>query len=86
MEINMTLTDDEVTILLHDILDIDKWVAGAVRGKINACKARAAKAYRDLLIAEGSDLIPASDDAAARALFNRPDYKNRAARDQEQES
>lgn len=81
----LTLTDDEVAILENDLLDIHAWIAGAIAGKINSCKKRAAIAYREKLKAEGAEMVPANDDVAVKQLFSRPDYKNRTARESEQQ-
>lgn len=81
----LTLTDEEVKILENDLLSIGEWIAGAIEGKINNCKKRAAIAYREKLKAEGAEMVPANDDVAVAHLFARPDYKNRATRDAEQQ-
>lgn len=75
------LTDDEVKILEYDLIDIHDWIAGAIAGKLNNCKKRAAIQYRELLKQENADMLPANDDVAVAQLFARSDYKNRAARD-----
>lgn len=79
----LELSDEEVQILHNDLLNIGEWVKGMVAGKINSCKKRAAIAYREQLKAEGAAMVPANDDAAVSALFARPDYKNRAAKEAE---
>lgn len=79
----LELTDDEVKILEHDLLNIYDWIAGAIAGKINNCKKRAAIEYRELLKQEGATLLPANDDVAVASLFARPDYKNRIQRETE---
>lgn len=79
----LELTDEEVKILENDLLDIHNWISGAIAGKINNCKKRAAIAYRELLKKEGAEMVPANDDVAVAQMFARPDYKNRAARDAE---
>lgn len=77
----LTLTDEEVKILENDLTNIHEWIAGAVSGKINNCKKRAAIAYRELLKKEGAEMVPANDDVAIRQYFARSDYKNRVQRD-----
>lgn len=75
------LTDDEVAILSNDLLDIKDWIDKAIEGKINNCKKRAAIAYREQLKSEGAEMVPVDDTVAVKALFARPDYKNRVAKD-----
>lgn len=77
----LTLTDLEAQILENDLLDIHAWIVGAIAGKINNCKKRAAIAYREKLKAEGAEMVPANDDVAVKAFFASPDYKNRTQRD-----
>ena len=77
----LELTDDEVKILENDLLDIHAWIAGAIAGKLNNCKKRAAIAYREKLQVEGAEMVPANDDVAVAQMFARPDYKNRTQRD-----
>ncbi len=81
MKFQLEFTDDEVAILNHDLLDIKAWIHGAIAGKINNCKKRAAIQYREILKSEGAEMIPASDDLASKLLFSRKDYKNRQQRD-----
>jgi hypothetical protein len=79
----LELTDEEVKILENDLLSIYEWIAGAIAGKINNCKKRAAIAYREKLKAEGAEMVPANDDVAVAQLFAREDYKNRKQREAE---
>ena len=83
MKFQLELTDDEVKILKHDLLDIKEWINGAILGKINNCKKRAANEYRQNLKAEGALLVPASDDVAVKEYFARSNYKNREERENE---
>lgn len=83
-EYKRIFTDEEEAILKHDLLDIAVWMDGAALGKINNCKKRAAIQYRELLKAEGAEMVPVNDDTAAAQLFSRIDYKNRATRDAEE--
>ena len=76
-----TITDAEQAILEHDLLDVSDWINKAIEGKINNCKARAAKEYRAKLTENGAESLPASDDAAVEAYFASEDYQNRAERE-----
>ena len=77
----LTLTDEEVKILEHDLLNIQEWIAGAIAGKLNNCKKRAAISYRETLKKEGAEMVPANDSVAVQQYFLRADYKNRKQRD-----
>ena len=83
-KIEINLTDDEIKILEHDLLDLDEWVKNAVKGKIENCKKRAAIVYREILKTEGASMVPANDDVAAKQLFLRSDYENRKKRDEKE--
>lgn len=80
------LSDDEVKLLSHDLLDITTWIDGMIQGKINACLKRAAQAYREMLRNDGALTAPLSDLDCALAYFNQMDYKNRANREQAQKN
>lgn len=79
-----TLTDLEVKILEHDLLDIRDWINKAIEGKINNCAKRAAREYQTLLIKEGAQTVPVNERVAFQDFIRRPDYKNRAQRDQDE--
>ena len=82
-----TLTALEESILMHDLLDANVWVIGALDGKINNIKKRMIEEARKVLYADESvTQIPASDDGIIEMYVARPDYKNRAARDAESAS
>jgi hypothetical protein len=79
-----TLTSLEESVLMHDILDADAWVVGALDGKINNVKKRMLEEARRVLYADESvTQIPASDDEIITMYVARSDYKNRAERDAE---
>ena len=80
----LELTDEEVKILENDLLDIKEWINGAIAGKINNCMKRAARQYEELAKAENLETMPVKELDKAKALFAKPGYKNRAARDLEQ--
>lgn len=77
----ITISDEEQKILENDLVDIGQWVTGAIVGKINQCRKRAASAYRELLKKEGAEMVPANDTVAVNQYFNRLDYKNRKQRE-----
>lgn len=75
------ITNEEQKILLHDLLDINQWIDGMILGKINNCKKRMARAYREVLKQEGATMVPVSDDVAVKEYSLRKDYLNREARE-----
>ncbi len=79
---NRTLTDEEVKFLEYDLINVRDWIDKAIDGKINNCMKRAASEYRMVASKENIATIPAMEKVAANALIARPDYKNRAQRDQ----
>ena len=82
-----TLSALEESVLMHDLLDANEWVVGALDGKINNCKKRMLEQARQVLYADESvTQIPATDDRIIEMYVARPDYKNRAARDAERAS
>ena len=79
-----TLTTLEQSVLMHDLLDVDKWVVAALDGKINNCKMRMVEEARRVFFADETvTQIPASDDKIIEMYVARSDYKNRVARDAE---
>jgi hypothetical protein len=82
--ITVTITDAEQVALDNDLLDVDDWIQQAVTGKINNCKKRMAQEATQVLKADASVTnMPADDDGLISALAARPDYKNRAEREEE---
>ena len=79
-----TLTALEESILMHELLDANAWVVGALDGKINNVKKRMLEEARQVLYADESvTQIPASDDEIIAMYVARDDYENRAERDAE---
>lgn len=81
LEYKFTFTDLQEKILKHDLLDIKEWADAMILGKVNNGAKRAAIQYKEILIKEGGISIPVKEVDAASALFDRPDYKDRADRD-----
>ena len=85
----ITLTDLEQKILSNDLYNdtdnagIDKWIEGAIRGKINACWNRMQRQWTDTLINDDSftDSIPSNQADFVALVTARSDYKNRKARE-----
>jgi len=78
-----TITDDEQKILENDLLDVVDWINKAIEGKINNCTKRAAKQYEEMAKVEKLPTVPTTEIAKAKALFARPNYKNRFFREQD---
>jgi hypothetical protein len=79
-----TLSALEESVLMHDLLDANAWVVGALNGKINKVKKRMLEQARQVLYADESvTQIPASDDEIIAMYVARDDYKNRAEREAE---
>ena len=80
-----TLSALEESVLMHDLLDANEWVVGALDGKINNCKKRMLQEWLPKLYADESvSSIPASEDELVAMIIARDDYKDRAARDAEE--
>ena len=77
-----TLTITEETLLKNDLLDIQKWVDGAIDGKVNNCKKRMLAEWNPKLKADPDvETIPANDDDLIAMIVARDDYKTRLERD-----
>lgn len=82
MDIRITISDLDQTILHNDLLDIQDWVQGAVDGKINNCKKRMVAEWQSKLFADSSVRnIPADIPGLINLIVARDDYKNRAQRE-----
>lgn len=86
----ITLTDTEVACLAHDLYDeggdmqaaIEKWVDGAIRGKINQCKKRLMVEGQPKLLADASvTTMPATEADLIATITARSDYKTRAQKE-----
>lgn len=84
LTITVNITDADERALLNDLTDIDDWVQKAVIGKINSCKKRIVRAGVTTLVNDPAvTTIPATDDEIVATIVARPDYKNRAQREAE---
>ena len=83
----ITLSTVDEAVLKHDLLDIQEWVEGALFGKINNCKKRMCREWREILYADESvTQIPNDDDELVALIIARDDYKNREEREAEMEA
>jgi len=82
----MEISDADKKCLKNDLLDIEKWIANAIIGKISKCKKRLIQEwYHKLMKDPKVDTIPAYEDDFIDLVTSRPDYKNRAEREKENE-
>ena len=85
--IQVTIEDFDEEVLKHDLLDPQDWLQQAVIGKIHNVKQRALKEAQQALFNDPEvTSIPASAEGCLQLYFSRPYYKNRAARDAEQQA
>lgn len=77
----IVISEEDEKFLLNDLADIGLWLSLACIGKISNCMKRAAKQYEEIAKKEGIATMPVQDRDKALALFARPDYKNRVARE-----
>jgi hypothetical protein len=85
LTITVNISDSDETILKNSLLDIEDWVQKAVVGKINKCKKRFVAEAQQVLTADPSvETMPANADGIIAAVAARPDYKDRVARDAEE--
>jgi len=86
--ITVKIDDTDEKVLLNDLLDIDEWVQGAVTGKINNCWKRMQQNWTNQLMNDESftDSIPSNKTDFVKMVTARSDYKDRVARDKEEQS
>ncbi len=83
MDITVTISDIDVTVLENDLLSINDWVQASVVGKISNCKKRMINEWRPKLFADPAvESIPANDNDFITLVVARDDYKNRAKREE----
>jgi hypothetical protein len=85
------ISDSDMFCLLNDLYDpdsnsgraaIEKWVRGAIAGKIDSCKSRLVSQWRDRMAADPDvKTIPVDPGAFITLISKRSDYQNRAARE-----
>ena len=82
--IQISIDELDEKVLKHELLDIQKWVQDAIDGKINNIKKRLLKEAQEKLFADPKiESIPASEEGLLNLYFAQQDYKNRHARDVE---
>ena len=85
LNVSYTISDTDEKILLNDLLDIDPWIQGAVRGKENKCWKQMHLNWTAKLMDDETftDPIPSNKVDFVALVIARDDYKNREDRDAE---
>ena len=79
-----TLSSTEEAVLKNDLLDVQDWVDKAIDGKVSNCKKRMITEWLPKLYADDSvSSIPATEDEIVALVVARSDYKDRVAREAE---
>ena len=88
LTITVTINETDQKCLKNDLLDIDQWVQDAVTGKINNCWKRFQREWTTKLMEDETftDPIPSNKTDFCELVMARPDYKDRAKRDAEQQA
>lgn len=76
------ISDVEVKILEHFLLDVEEHVSVVIQEKIGNRRGDMIKEAVDFFISEGVGTIPTDEDAIITQYTNHPKYKNRVARDE----
>ncbi len=86
-KITITLTDEQVKVLEHELIDIDDWIADAIDGRINhSVNVIANEAQEALMNDPDVETMPTKRDALVAVYMARPDYKNRAQKEAEEKA
>jgi len=87
LTITVTINDTDQKCMKNDLLDLDAWVQDAVTGKKNNCWKRFQREWTTKLMNDETftDPIPSNKTDFVNLVTARPDYKDRAARDAEQQ-
>ena len=88
LTITVTINDIEQKILKNDLLDINDWVQQAVDGKKNNAWKRMHTTWSTKLMNDETftDPIPSNKTDFVTLVFARDDYKDRVARDAEEDA
>ena len=87
LTITVTINDTDQKIMKNDLADINDWVQNAVDGKKNNTWKRFQSEWTKKLMDDESftDAIPSNKTDFVNLVLARPDYKDRATRDAENE-
>ena len=80
--ITIQISDLDKKILEDQLMDIQKWLQGAIDGKTNSVKKRLVKSEIERMVGDPTiTSVPASHDDIVTAYFSQEGYKNRAERE-----
>ena len=80
----ITITDTDIALLKDNLIDIQLWLEGAVRGKTNNCWNRFKKEWTQKLMDDPNiESIPANKEGLVKAVLTRNDYKNKLEKEEE---
>ena len=87
LTIEIDLTDTEENNMKSHLVDIDAWILALTTEKVNNCWKRMQKKWTAQLTNDKdyTDTIPSNKADFLKLVTARSDYKDRAARDKEQE-
>tara|TARA_R100000988_G_C3994656_1_gene164956 strand:+ start:664 stop:954 length:291 start_codon:yes stop_codon:yes gene_type:complete len=87
LKIEIDLDDTEQKLMLSQIVDIDAWMLNVATEKVNNCWKRFQKEWTVKLTNDSdfTDTIPSNKADLIKLVTERSDYKNREARDKEQQ-
>jgi len=88
VKVTIDLTAADEAVLADQVIDNDDWLRGfanIVQNKIDAVRGRIADAEMQAAATAGTvNQLPATRDEIVTAVFARPGYRNRAAREASQ--
>ena len=87
LTITVSISDTDEKIMKNDLLDLDQWVQDAVTGKKSNCWKRFQHEWTNKLMNDDTftDPIESDKEKFVNQVLARPDYKDRATREAEQE-
>ena len=87
LKIEIDLDDTEQKLMLSQIVDIDAWMLNVATEKVNNCWKRFQKQWTVKLTNDSdfTDTIPSNKADLIKLVTERSDYKNREAKDKEQQ-
>jgi len=78
------LSDSELQVLKHDLLNIEDWLRSALNGKIASCRSRMINEWTPKLLDDDSiNSLPANVNALISLITSNVNYKTRAERELE---
>lgn len=79
--VTVTLTDEQVACLEHDLISIEEWIQGAIDGKISNCRDRMVAPVRSPLAVNLETGKPYTDSELVGLIVGSPGYLNRKQRE-----